>query len=264
MKRVINSLSVNLYGHPEKQAIVFVHGFPYDHTMWMNQINALKDDYFCAAYDVRGLGESYVGDGQYTMEAYVMDLFSVIEGLNLKKPVVCGLSMGGYITLRALEISQETFSAAILCDTRAEADSDKGKLVRAQKINQINVDGLRAFVESFVPTCFAEKSKEDLKELYNEIINRSSGNDPIGVKGALIAMLSRTSTKRFLKEIKIPTLVIAGEKDALTPPSSMKKMAEKIKGAKFKIVPKAGHMSPIENPSFVNDAIKGFLKKKVK
>ena len=97
MKVSINSLSVNTFGDQNNQPIIFIHGFPYDHSMWENQINFLKEKYFCVAYDVRGLGESYVGDGQYTMEAYVNDLFSIINELKLKRPILCGLSMGGYI-----------------------------------------------------------------------------------------------------------------------------------------------------------------------
>jgi len=262
MKRDINSLSVNLFGNPDNQPIIFVHGFPFDHTMWMNQINFLIDDYYCIAYDIRGLGESYVGDGQYTMEAYVYDLFSIIETLQLKNPIICGLSMGGYITLRALELNQSLFKAAILCDTKADADNDKGKLARSNFINKINTEGVGAFAESFISNCFAEESKTELRDLYNAVVERAKKRDPIGVKGALFAMLSRTSTKRSLKKIKIPTLVLVGVFDKLTPVKVMKDMSESLPDCEFGIAPRAGHMAPLENPGFINDMIKGFLKRK--
>jgi len=103
MQKQINGLAVYTYGNKKNTPIIFVHGFPLDNTMWKNQIKFLQKDYYCITYDVRGLGNSYVGDGQYTMEAYVWDLFSIINELNLNKPVLCGLSMGGYISLRAVE-----------------------------------------------------------------------------------------------------------------------------------------------------------------
>ena len=263
MKTVINSMTVYTFGNKAKQPLIFVHGFPYDHTMWNNQIKRLQKDYYCVAYDIRGLGESYVGDGQYTMEAYVDDLFSIINELNLDKPILCGLSMGGYISLRAVEKSQTTFNALILCDTKADADDDKGKLVRAEKINQINVEGLEKFVNEFVPNCFADETPKKKKKMFTETLEITKQQNPLGVKGALFAMLSRTSTKIFLKKIKIPTLLLVGAFDNLTPPTVMKEMADKIKDSEFGIAPRAGHMSPLENKSFVNDIISGFLKRRL-
>ena len=88
MKYEINSLAVYEFGDRKNPSIIFVHGFPFDHTMWKEQINELQKDHHLVVYDIRGLGESYVGDGQYTMEAYVSDLFSVMEGMKLNKPVL--------------------------------------------------------------------------------------------------------------------------------------------------------------------------------
>lgn len=262
-KRSINGLSVHSYGNINNPAVVFIHGFPFDYTMWMNQLNSLKEDYYCVAYDIRGLGESYVGDGQYTMEFFVDDLFSIINEMNLEKPVLCGLSMGGYIALRAVERDQDKFSALILMDTKAEADNDAGKLNRARGINKINVEGLGSYVDSSVPNLFAEETPKEMKELYEHVLNHCKTHNPVGVKGCLLAMLSRTSTTTLLKKIKIPTLVMGGSFDKLTPPKEMRKMSEKIKESEFAIVPRAGHLSPLENPAFVNDMLKGFLKRRV-
>ena len=263
MKVSINSLSVNTFGDENNQPIIFIHGFPYDHTMWENQINILKEKYFCVAYDVRGLGESYVGDGQYTMEAYVNDLFSIINELKLKGPILCGLSMGGYIALRSVERSMETFKGLILCDTKSEADDDAAKLKRAAGINQINTEGLIKFVEAFVTNCFAEETPKEQEKMFLLTLFKAYKHDPIGVKGAFIAIMSRTDTTSFLHKINIPTLVLCGSFDKLTPPTVMRAMSEKIPRSEFAIIPRAGHMSPLENPECVNDLILGFLKRKV-
>lgn len=252
-----SDLSIFTKGNPQNEPIVFVHGFPYDHTMWDRQIAELKSNYYCVSYDIRGLGQSPIGDGQYTMESFADDLEFIIRELNLNKPILCGLSMGGYISLRSVERNQSIYSALILCDTRSEADNNEGKLKRAAGIKKINTIGIKEFVNEFVQNCFSPKSLKS--EEYFQTLKKSLNSDPVGVKGCLIAMLSRTDTTNYLSKIKIPTLILCGEDDRLTPPDVMQKMAEQIPNSKFVIVPDAGHMAPIENAEFVNSRIKRFL-----
>jgi pimeloyl-ACP methyl ester carboxylesterase len=257
----INGLKVYTSGNKSNTPIIFIHGFPHDHRMWDFQVEALKENYYCVSYDIRGLGESYIGDGQYTMEAFVWDLFSVIDGLHIENPIICGLSMGGYISLRAVEKEPDRFAGLILCDTRSESDNNDGKIIRSLAIDKINVEGVHAFVKDFVPKCFHHKTPKKFEEMYERILNISNSQNSLGVKGSLLAMLSRRDTTKSLKDIKIPTLVLVGRKDALTPPEVMKEISKNIKKSKFYIVPKAGHMSPLENPIFVNEKIEKFLKK---
>lgn len=261
MKKTINDLSVYLSGNNESKTILFVHGFPFDHTMWQTQVDEFSKDYLCISYDIRGLGESPAGDGQFTMESFVDDLEMILEELKPNKPILCGLSMGGYISLRAVERMQETFSAAILCDTRSEADNNEGKLKRAAGIKRINKEGLAPFAKDFITNCFGDDFKQNKKEELQKIIEKSSQFNPVGVKGCLLAMLSRTDTTISLSNIKLPTLIICGEQDTLTPPSVMKDMFHRINKADFVEIPKAGHMTPIENPQMVNKAIRDFLVK---
>jgi 3-oxoadipate enol-lactonase len=261
MKKTVNGLSVFLSGDNASKAILFVHGFPFDQTMWQTQIDEFNKDHFCISYDIRGLGESPAGDGQFTMESFVDDLEIIIKELRLNKPVLCGLSMGGYISLRALERMGEKFSAAILCDTRSEADNNEGKLKRSAGIKRINKEGLAPFAKDFITNCFGDDFKQNRKEALQNIIQKSSQFKPVGAKGCLLAMLSRSDTTSSLGKINVPTLLICGEQDTLTPPPVMKDMFHKINKAEFVEIPKAGHMTPIENPLLVNKAIKDFLTK---
>lgn len=263
MHITINSLSVHDLGEKDKQPIILIHGFPFDYTMWTSQIRALQKNYRVIAYDIRGLGKSYVGDGQYTMEFFVDDLFSLVHELQLEKPVLCGLSMGGYIALRAVERDQTRFNGLILLDTKSEADDDAGKIKRSEGMNKINTDGLDKFVDDLIPNLFAEESLKNMKATVENITNVSKSHSPAGVKGSLLAMISRTSTTKFLKKIKLPTLVMGGSFDKLTPPPVMRDMADKIKDSEFAIVPRAGHLSPVENSSYVNDMLCGFMKRRV-
>ena len=222
MDTIKNNLAVFQTGNKNNQSIIFIHGFPFDHKMWDLQFDYFKKDYHCITYDIRGLGVSPAGDGQFTMEGFVDDLFDIIEAFKITKLIVCGLSMGGYIALRAIERNEEIFKAVILCDTKAEADSNK-------------------------------------KE-YGGVLNRSKKSSPIGLKGCLLAMAGRTDTTDYLDKIKIPVLVFCGEEDKLTPSAVMKPMADKITGSEFHIIPGAGHITPVENSGFFNSQMDEFLK----
>lgn len=261
MKKTINNLFVYTAGDEKNKSVLFIHGFPYSHTMWKEQIAGFSKNYYCVAYDIRGLGQSPAGDGQFTMESFVDDLETIIEEMKLEKPILCGLSMGGYISLRALERFGSKFSAAILCDTKAEADNNEAKVKRSAAIKKINTEGLAPFAKDFIENCFGDYFKQNKKNELENTIEASSNFNPVGVKGGLIAMLSRTDTTASLEKIKLPVLVICGEHDALTPPEVMKSMSEKIKGAEYIIIKNSGHMSPIENPEEFNAAITAFIKK---
>jgi 3-oxoadipate enol-lactonase len=261
MRIITNNIKIYEEGNNRALPIIFVHGFPFDNNMWKDQINELSSGFYCISYDIRGLGESSAGDGQYTMELFVDDLFSVIDMLKIDQPVLCGLSMGGYIVLRAVEKMERKFRGLILCDTKSEADSDEGKLKRAEGIKKINEEGLESFIPDFLDKCFADQFKKNKISRYQQIIERSIGFDPIGVKGCLLAMAGRTDTTSSLSKINIPSLVLCGEKDNLLTPVLVNEMSNKIHDSQFFIVPDAGHIVSIENPGFVNEMILTFLKK---
>ncbi len=260
MKSLVNGLSVFSHGNSKSKPILFLHGFPYDSNMWLPQVNALQNQYFCITYDCRGLGSSPAGDGQFTMESFVDDLKYIIDELKIKKPALCGLSMGGYIALRAVERMEDYFSALILCDTKSEADNNEAKLRRAAGIKMINEEGIQKFVSGFIPTCFTENSVKNLPA-FKEALERAITFDPVGVKGCLLAMQGRTDTTANLNKIKIPALVVCGEEDKLSSPSAMKGLAEKISNSEFVVVPGAAHITPLENPEFLNKAFFAFLNK---
>jgi pimeloyl-ACP methyl ester carboxylesterase len=259
MTIIKSNLEVFRNGSPNNRAIIFIHGFPYDHLMWNHQVNEFMNDYYCIAYDVRGLGESPVGDGQYTMELFVDDLLEILDIYKLFHPVLCGLSMGGYIALRAMERFGEKFSGLILCDTKPQADTNEGKIKRALGIKMINEEGVEKFVSDFVPNCFGENFRKKNFAEYNTILQRSLNSNPTAVKGCLLAMSGRTDTTESLSSIRTPSMVICGEHDALSTPQVMKEMASRIPGSRFVLVPNSGHMSPIENHDFVNKMIRNFL-----
>jgi pimeloyl-ACP methyl ester carboxylesterase len=258
MRIKINGLTVFIEGDRNKPTILFVHAFPHDHRMWNKQVNALSREFCVITYDVRGFGESSIENGQFTMEMYVDDLINIVDEIGGGKPILAGLSMGGYISLRVLEKASEKFSGAVLMDTRSEADDNAGKLKRANAIKEISENGIIDFATEFVKGCVSDETLNGGTPAFNQALEIAKSQDPVGVKGALLAMVSRTDTTDGLTELNIPVLVLVGEHDKLTPPETMKAMADKIPDSHFMVIPNAGHLSNMENPGEVNAAILKF------
>jgi pimeloyl-ACP methyl ester carboxylesterase len=253
------TLNVDVQGPENGAPVVLLHAFPLSSRMWDPQIAALRDRHRVVAPDYRGFGESDLGDGQYTIELFVDDLLEVLDALGLERVTACGLSMGGYVLLRALERAPERFRAVVLADTRSQADDDASKLGRAATLKSLKTNGLEAFAEQFSgkllgPTTLARGA--GLREDVAAMIRR---NRVLAVGGALLALAARTDTTEALRRLAVPALILVGEEDAITPPAHSRAMSDAAPGAKLVQIAGAGHMSNIESPEAFNRALLGFL-----
>ncbi|MDT8339051.1 MAG: alpha/beta hydrolase [Sulfurimonas sp.] len=257
MHTLVNGIQVFLQGDSSSQPVVFIHGFPFDHTLWDDVSEQLKDDYYCISYDIRGFGSSEVGHGQYTMESYVDDLEAVILQLDLQEVIVCGFSMGGYIALRANERLQN-FKALILANTSTSSDNDEAKLKRAKAIQSIEKEGVEPFLDNFFTAAFTQNYLQENQDKIALLKEKILTFNPLGVKGGLIAMISRTDTTQSLEKTP-PTLLIGGSKDTIISPKIMKDLASKIKNSHYIELQDSGHMSMLEKPKGFLKALKSFL-----
>ncbi|MDH4036048.1 MAG: alpha/beta hydrolase [Candidatus Krumholzibacteria bacterium] len=262
MHAKINGTTIHFVetGETQSPTVLFVHAFPLSSAMWGAQMEAAGHSHRCIAYDIRGLGHSEVGDGQYTIEGGVDDLIALLDYLDIERVVAVGLSMGGYITLRALARNPERFQAAVLCDTRSEADDDAGKIGRANAAAAVKRDGADVFAESFLPTVFAPESFHTRPRAIEHARHIVGMTSPLAIAGHLIAMAGRTDTTGSLASIAVPTLILVGENDTRTPHASSRAMHERIPASELHVVPGAGHMSNMENPAFFNARLVDFLK----
>ena len=256
----IQGIAVFTEGNRSAKPLVFIHGFPMDHSMWKPQTDYFSKTCFVVSYDVRGLGRSRAEDGQYTLESYVDDLFAVMDGLKIGKAVVCGLSMGGYIALRGMERQPERFSGLVLCDTRSEADSDEAKVKRAGTVGHLKKTGLAGFAQEFVKSVFSRKTLQTRPDFVEAAAGLIRKNSVTGVCGALLALAARTDTTRGLEKISVPTLVLVGQEDKITPPSAAEAMQKKIPGALLRAVPDASHFSNLDNPEVFNGFLDAFFR----
>lgn len=239
--------------------IVLIHGFPFSRAMWRPQVEALKKEFRVISYDIRGHGRSPVGDGLFTIELFVDDLLGLLDELNISRAVLCGLSMGGYIALRAAERAPERLAGLILADTRSEADANAAKVLRAGAIQSIAEKGPGPFAEEFVKGLFSKGTLAASRPCVEVIMRIMNGNSGLGMRGTLLALSARPDMTAFLPSIRVPTLVIVGEEDALTPPALSQAMAKAVPGAELAVIAGAGHLSSLENPEAFNARLLSFL-----
>jgi len=263
MKTILNDIAINYNerGQPQGLPVVFIHGFPFSHEMWEPQMNVMPNNIYAVSYDVRGHGASDLGDGQYTIELFVDDLIALLDHLFIEKAILCGLSMGGYIALRTFERHPDRVRGLILCDTKSEPDTDAAKIKRTAAMKTVKSAGVHTFAEDFVKTIFWEKTFETNPSVIAFIKQTICVNSPRGICGTLIALASRTSTTAAVSLINIPTCIIVGEHDKLTPPSDAQMMRKIIPGSELHILPNAAHMSNLENTQEFNQRLLSFLKK---
>jgi len=260
IKHNIRGLNVIESGETNKQAIIFVHAFPMCNRMWDKQVEALQDKYRVVVYDLRGFGYSEYGDGHFTIESHVSDLISIVDSLKLEKPVVCGLSMGGYITLRALELYQSKFKGAIVADSKAEGDNNPTRHARSEQMKMVKNGQREQFTENFIKAALSEANYTEKTELVSFLKEMISWQKNEAITGALLTLAARTDTTEGLDKFDLRMLIVAGKDDKLTPPEFSKIIYGKTRNSDIKLISNAGHLPNMENPEEFNAAIIEFMK----
>jgi pimeloyl-ACP methyl ester carboxylesterase len=241
--------------------VVLLHGFPFDRTLWSAQSAEIGSVYRVIAPDLRGHGETAAPDGVYTIDAMADDVMELLDALQLTEPVVLGgHSMGGYIALSAALRYPERFRGLILVDTRAGADAPEAARHRVTLAEQVERTGSTAeVVEGMLPKLFSAMTRERRPQAIDRMHDVMVRTNPRAVAGALRGMAERPDRTGALVRLNLPTLVIVGSDDAITPPTEARAMAEAIPGARLEVIPDAGHVAPVEDPEAVNRVILDFL-----
>jgi 3-oxoadipate enol-lactonase len=252
----VNGVSLAVEQRGAGPTILFVHGFPLDRSVWQHQIDTLTG-YRRIAPDLRGMGHSDAPDLGYSMSTYAEDLLALLEALGEGQVVLCGLSMGGYVALEFVRRWRERVRGLILVDTRAEADSAEGRRARDALIGRVREQGAIAAAEAMLPRFFTPQVSPEIIERIRTTILRT----PVpGIVGALSAMRERPDSTPLLETLTgIPTLVLVGAEDMITPPAIAQSMATAIPGARLMEIPGAGHLPCVEQPVPTTRAILKFL-----
>jgi 3-oxoadipate enol-lactonase len=261
MKRVFaRELRFGVVDQGQGSPLVFVHGFPLNHSMWNRQIPVFAAQHRVIVPDLRGFGESVDTEGTVSMEDFADDLAAILDDLRVAEPVVlCGLSMGGYIALQFVRKYRQRLRGLVFCDTRASADVPEVVENRLRIAKLVIESGTQPVAEAMLPKAFSPKTYSDRPEVVEALRAMMISSDPTGVAAASRGMAVRPDMTQLLPSIDLPTLVVVGADDVLTPVDEMRRMAEAIPRARFHIIPDAGHLTPLENPSVFNARLASFV-----
>ena len=237
----------------EGRLALFIHGFPLDHSMWLDQLAGLAHVRRCVAVDLRGFGRSDpVVEPALSMEMFADDVAELIEALGADAADIVGLSMGGYVALALWELRPAVVRTLTLADTRAAPDGPEAREKRQQAIEHVLEHGREALAAEVMRSLLAPGPSAPVRARVRSMVE---GTRYETIVAALQGMRDRPDRTHLLSSISVPALVIGGEKDASCPPAQMRALAQAIPGARTVIVQGAGHLTPLERPAETNEAL---------
>jgi 3-oxoadipate enol-lactonase len=258
-KITVNGVSLAVEVRGDGPAILFVHGYPLARSIWSHQIDGLEG-WRRIAPDLRGMGESEAPDLGYGMATYADDLIAILDHLGVERAVVAGLSMGGYVAFELVRRCRTRIIGLVLADTRAEADSAEARRRRETAAQQVREHGAAAIADAMLPEMLAPRAKEKDPALADRVWRMMAATPVPGIVGALSAMRDRADSTPLLPTLgDIPTLVLVGAEDRISPLDGARAMADRIPGARLLVVPDAGHLAPLEAPEHTTAELRRFL-----
>ena len=238
--------------------LLLIHGFPHNRTLWSEQVAAFSLEFRCITPDLRGFGESEQRP-PYSVEQYADDLAALLAHLGVGRAIVGGLSMGGYTALAMWRRHASLIAALMLFDTRAEADTPEGREKRGELIAVARQRGSRAVADSQIEGQLGRTTRAESPSTVRRIHEMLASAPVEGVVGALGAMRDRPDSIPLLATIDVPTLIVVGDEDVLTPVKDSQRMHDGIRGSALDVIERAGHLSNVERPTEFNRAMREFL-----
>lgn len=240
--------------------VVFLHAFPLDRTMWAPQTSALVAGWRCIAPDFRGFGESTSGKSEpASMDRYASDVIGVLDTLRVERAVFVGLSMGGYVAFSIWRQHRSRVRALALADTKAGADDQTARTKRDELIDVARTKGSEAVAGIQVSKLVGKSTQEKHPDIYDAANNLMAVAPADGVIAALRAMKDRPDSTPILSTIDVPTLILVGDEDVVTPVAEARAMHASIAGSRLEVLAGVGHLSSLERPAAFNTVLAEFL-----
>jgi 3-oxoadipate enol-lactonase len=238
--------------------LVLLHGFPLTSAIWHEQQKSLSSHFRVLTPDLRGHGRSPAPPGAYDMDLLAGDVLAWLDTLHVKKAVIMGHSMGGYVALAAWKREPARFLALGLIASHAGADTEEGRQGRYKLVDKVAAEGSKAVAEALLPKLFAPGLPAEAP-IINQVRQMILQTPVAGIIGSLKGMALRPDSTPILTNIHIPTLVVAGSKDQIIPQEKAKSLAAGLPAATLTLVDNAGHMPMLEQPEATTTAIRQFL-----
>lgn len=241
------------------QPLVLLHGFPFNRTMWREQVAALKESYRVIMPDLRGHGDTEATDEPATMDEMARDVAALLDELEISRAVIGGLSMGGYVSLAFARRFPLHVRALILADTRPQADTDEMRAYREQQAQKVLAEGMESIADWLLSKLFTPSTLKENGEAVRHVHEMILSTKPQGAASALRGMATRSDQTEFLPSILAPALIVVGSQDQITPVADAELMRREIRGSRLEVIEGADHVSNLERPAEFNRALKDFL-----
>jgi 3-oxoadipate enol-lactonase len=243
-----------------RHTLLLLHGFPHDHTLWEAQIQDLSQAADVLTPDLRGFGKGEEVPDAVLMEDYAHDLHVLLNAHGIQRAVLCGLSMGGYVSLAFLAHYPERASGLILCNTRATADSEEVAAAREATARDAMERGVPVIARGMLPKVLAAGTIAEQPATAQRIGAMMARQPARAVAAAARGMAQRPDRSAWLHTIHVPTLIITGDHDTLMPLPTSQAMHEAIPNSRLVVIPGAGHLSNVEQPERFNAEVRDFLR----
>lgn len=238
---------------------VLLHPFPANHGLWKPAAQALVSSYRVILPDLRGHGDSGIGEGPATMEKHAADIARILDHEDVGRASFVGVSIGGYVLFEFWRKYRTRVAALALCNTKASADTPEGRAGRLQAAADVLERGTEPFFESVLPKLIGKtthRTRPDLVDAALRMMRKMSAEDVAMVQRG---MAERRDSVETLKTINAPTLLVTGDEDILTGVADAELMRQHIPGSQMRVIAKAGHYSPWEQPEEVGKLVRQFV-----
>jgi pimeloyl-ACP methyl ester carboxylesterase len=239
--------------------VVLLHPFPSNHEFWLPVAEVLATRYRIILPDLRGHGDSGVGEGPATMEKHAADIARVMDDAEVGRAPLIGVSIGGYALFEFWRKFRGRVAALGLCNTKAPADGSEARAGRLQAANDVLDRGTEPFFESMVPRLLGKTTREMRPDLVDGALRMMRKMSPEDVAQVQRGMAVRPDSIETLKTINVPTLLVTGDEDLMTGINEAELMQQHISGSQLRVIPKAGHYSPWEQPDDASKLLRQFL-----
>src|SRR5215213_6185930 len=255
----INNINLAYTDSGAGRPIVLIHGYPFNRSLWIEQISALSNSYRIIAPDLRGFGDSDASQDPSTMDRLAADVAALMDHLEIARATIGGLSMGGYVALAFYKQFASRVRALVLADTRAQADTEEAKQTRAQQAEKALSEGMAGIADAMLPKLLTPETVSKRPEIVKFVRDMMLKTKPDGAAAALRGMAEREDQTELLPKISVPTLIVVGAEDAITPVADSEKMHHGIAGSSLIVLDHAGHVSNVERTQQFNDTLLHFL-----
>src|SRR5579862_9283578 len=239
--------------------VILLHPFPVNHEFWLPVAETLATKYRVVLPDLRGHGESGVGDGPATMEKHAADIERVMDDAEVGRAPLVGVSIGGYALFEFWRKHRGRVAALGLCNTKAPADGPEVRAGRLLAANEVLERGTEPFFESMIPRLLGKTTREMRPDLVDGALRMLRKMSPEDVAQVQRGMAARPDSVETLKTIDVPTLLLTGDEDIMTGVNEAELMRQQISGSQLRVIPKAGHYSPWEQPEEAGRILRQFL-----